>query len=263
MRNIFKKRAASGQINQFIEKYKIPREYLSINRKSISRGIGLGLFIAFIPMPFQMFAILALTPFIRFNVPIGIAMVWLSNPLTMPPMYYMEYQTGLYFLNQSPLPDIELTLDWFQNNIEEIVLPLYLGTFFYSLSVSLIAFLLINILWIRSIHEYKRLRKVRKWLRVVKQYRRFRKHREDIVHLHYDHKHLFNLHLLDDTIDKMRRKVKYNKKFVHLAHQYRDKKIFIKDHLKEMHLPNFKNPLNKKHQENNAQERDTTDTPLI
>ncbi|MBN2825596.1 MAG: DUF2062 domain-containing protein, partial [Campylobacterales bacterium] len=215
MRKLFKKRAASGKINQLIEKYKIPREYLSINRKSISRGIGLGLFIAFIPMPFQMFAVLALTPFIRFNVPIAITMVWLSNPLTMPPMYYMEYETGLYFLNQPPLPDIELTLEWFQKNIDKIVVPLYLGTFFYSVSVSLVAFLLINILWIRSIRAYKRLRKVRKWLRVINQYKRFRKNREDIIRLRYQHKHLLNFHLLDDAIDKVRLKVKYNKKFVH------------------------------------------------
>jgi len=249
LRKLFKKRATNKSINQFIEKYRIPKEYLSINRKAITRGVGLGLFIALIPMPFQMFAVLALTPFIRFNVPIGIAMVWLTNPITMPPLYYVEYQTGLYFLNQPPLPNIELTLDWFQNNIDAIVVPLYLGTFFYSVSVSLIAFLLINILWIRSIHEYKRLRKVRKWIGVAKRYKKFTLHRDEIVHLRYQHKSLLDFSLLDGAMDKVRNKVKYNKKFVNLAHQYRNKKIFVQSHLKDIGLPNFKNPLAKKHQE--------------
>jgi len=247
LRHIFKKRAKSTQIDKFITKYKIPREYLSINRKSISRGVGLGIFIAFIPMPFQMFAVLALTLVFRFNVPIAIVMVWLSNPLTMPPMYYMEYETGLYFLQQPPLPDVQLTLDWFENNIEEIVLPLYLGTLFYSLSISLVLYLLINILWIRSVHEYLRLRRVKKWLKLAKRYKKFRKFREEIVNLDYHHKHRMSLHLLDDTIDKMRLKVKYNKQFVHLAHRYRDiKQMQIKNlHLKDIHLPQFKNPLAK------------------
>jgi len=245
LREVFKKRAKSGKIDKLIDKYNIPREYLSINRKSISRGIGIGIFLAFIPMPFQMLAVLALTPFMRFNVPIAIAMVWLSNPVTMPPMYYMEYQTGLHFLGQAPLPDIELTLEWFETNIEKIIVPLYLGTLFYSVSASLLAYLLINILWIRSVHEYRRLRKVRKWLKVAKRYKNFSKHRHDIVHLkHYKSK--LNLNMFDEQLHKMRRKVKYNKQFVHLAHRYRDiKRMHLKGHLKDIQLPQFKNPLSK------------------
>jgi uncharacterized protein (DUF2062 family) len=247
LRDVFKKRAKSGQIDKFIDKYNIPREYLSINRKSISKGMAVGVFIAFIPMPFQMFAVLALTPLFRFNVPIAIAMVWLSNPLTMPPMYYMEYQTGLYFLNQPPLPNIELTLDWFQHNIDEIIVPLYIGTAFYSISSALLLYLGINILWIRSIHEYLRLRKVKKWINLAKRYKKFRQHREAIVTLRYNHKNPFHIPIIDETIDKMRLKVKYNKKFVHLAHRYKDiKKMQMKSfQIKDIHMPNFKNPLAK------------------
>jgi len=251
LRKIFKKRTTNGTISRLIGKYKIPVEYLSTNRKSISRGVGLGLFIAFIPMPFQMFAVLALTPFVRFNVPIAIAMVWLSNPVTMPPMYFMEYQTGLYLLNQPPLPNIEFTLDWFQNHINEIVVPLYLGTFFYSVVISILAFLLINILWIRSIYNYKRLRKVRKWIRLAKHYKKFTLHREDIIHLRYQHKYLLNFNLFEDAIDKVRNKVKYKKKFVNLAHQYRNKKIFVQSQLKDIGLPHFKNLLTKKKSDKN------------
>ena len=64
IRRIFKKKQTNGKIDKFIKKYKIPREYLSINRKSISRGIFVGLFWAFVPMPMQMLAVLAMTPFL-------------------------------------------------------------------------------------------------------------------------------------------------------------------------------------------------------
>jgi len=155
VRKIFKKRTSNGKIDQFIKKYKIPREYLSINRKSITRGILIGLFWGFIPMPMQMLAVLAMTPFIKFNVPIAISMVWLSNPLTMPLMYYMEYQTGNFILGREGLENIELTLSWFSNNWDNILVPLYVGTIPYSIFVSALVYFIVDRLWILSVIKEK------------------------------------------------------------------------------------------------------------
>lgn len=155
IRKVFKKKRSSGKIDQLIEKYKIPREYLSVNRRSISRGVLIGLFWGFIPMPMQMLAVMAMTPFLRFNVPIAISMVWLSNPITMPFMYYMEYQTGNFILGREGLKDIELTLEWFSNHWDAILLPLYVGTIPYSVVVSLLVYFLINRLWILSVQREK------------------------------------------------------------------------------------------------------------
>lgn len=156
IRKFFRKKANSkGKIDTFLDKYNLPRAYFNINRKMITRGVGIGLFWAFIPMPMQMLAVMALTPFFRFNVPIAIAMVWLSNPLTMPPMYYMEYLTGNFLLGREGIADIELTLAWFTANMSDIFVPLYVGTAFYSIIVSSLVYLLLNWLWIRSVREEK------------------------------------------------------------------------------------------------------------
>jgi len=155
IRKIFKKRETNGKLKQFIEKYKVPKEYLCINRKSISKGILIGLFWGFIPMPMQMLAVLAITPFIKFNVPIAISMVWLSNPLTMPFMYYMEYQTGNFILGKEGVENIELTLDWFSTNWDKIIYPLYIGTIPYSIGFSGLIYYIINLLWIKSIKKEK------------------------------------------------------------------------------------------------------------
>ena len=223
MRHIFKNRAKDGKINDFIKKYKIPKEYLTINRKSISKGMAFGIFIAFIPMPFQMLAVLALTPFLLFNVPIAIFMVWLSNPITMPAMYYMEYQTGLYFLQENGLPDIELTLSWFENHLGDIVVPLYIGTIAYSLFGSLIVYLLINIFWIRSIEEYKRLKKVRRWLRVAKRYKRYKQKDSNISIVKKIEKRRKKLHIID-RIKKFNHKkykdIRKSKKILKLVCKY-------------------------------------------
>ncbi len=155
IRRTFKKGNKNSKIDALITKYKIPREYLSVNRKSISKGVFWGLLWGFIPMPFQMLAVLATTPFVKFNVPIAISMVWLSNPITMPFMYYMEYKTGLFILGRKDLCDVQLTLEWFQNNWDNIVVPLYVGTIPYSLLVSFIIYLIINYLWISSVKREK------------------------------------------------------------------------------------------------------------
>jgi len=161
IRKFLKKTQSNAKIKEFIKKYKIPREYLSINRKSISKGVLIGIFWAFIPMPMQMLAVLAITPFIKFNVPIAITMVWLSNPITMPFMYYMEYQTGNFLLGNESLNNIEMSLDWFSNNWDKIIVPLYVGTIPYAIGVSNIIYFAINKLWIDSVKKETSVRKKR------------------------------------------------------------------------------------------------------
>lgn len=163
VRRVFKKKKHPHQQSKlaaFIEKYKIPREYLCVNRRSITRGLAIGVFFGLIPMPFQMLAVLALTPFIKFNVPIAISMVWLSNPLTMPFMYYIEYETGIFLLGLDTL-NVEMTIEWFQNNLNAIFIPLYTGTLFYCVTISPLVYYVVNWLWIHSVHQENRGRKRR------------------------------------------------------------------------------------------------------
>lgn len=155
IRKTLKKTSRSTKLQAFLKKYKIPPEFLSTNRKMVSRGVTLGLFIAFIPMPFQMLFVLVFMPLFRYNVPLAIAMCWLSNPFTMPPMYYMEYLTGSFFLGISPEP-VEMTLEWFSNNIGKIFIPLYVGTLFYSVVGSALGYFLINHFWHSSVHKDKK-----------------------------------------------------------------------------------------------------------
>jgi uncharacterized protein (DUF2062 family) len=156
IRKVFKKKSSGeSKIDAFLEKYKLPKAYLSINRKMVTRGVGIGLFWGFIPMPMQMLAVMATTPFVRFNVPIAISMVWLSNPFTMPPMYYMEYLTGNFLLGKEGIENIELTMEWFSANIGDIFVPLYVGTAFYSIVVTGLIYIFLNRLWIRSVYNEK------------------------------------------------------------------------------------------------------------
>jgi len=152
IRKNLKKISQSEKLKAFIKKSKVPPEFLSTNRKMLSKGVLIGLFIAFIPMPMQMAAVLAVMPFTRFNVPIALAMCWLSNPFTMPPMYYMEYLTGSFFLG-TEVTDVEMTLSWFSDNIGKIFIPLYVGTAFYSIFGSIGGYYLVNYFWKSSVEK--------------------------------------------------------------------------------------------------------------
>jgi len=155
MRKALKKTSKHKKLRDFIKKYKIPSQYLATNRRMISRAVLIGLFIAFIPMPMQMAAVLLFVPFIKFNVPVALAMCWLSNPLTMPLMYYMEYLTGSFLLGIEPEP-VEMTLEWFSHNFDNIFIPLYFGTAIYSIFGSLFGYFLVNFFWKSSVHKEKK-----------------------------------------------------------------------------------------------------------
>jgi len=51
IRKTLKKTSKHKKFNDLIKKYKIPKEYLSTNRKMVSKAVLIGIFIAFIPMP--------------------------------------------------------------------------------------------------------------------------------------------------------------------------------------------------------------------
>ena len=107
----------------------------------------------------QMLAVLAMTPLFKFNVPIAISMVWLSNPITMPFMYYMEYQTGNYILGLEGIEnakfDFEFSIAWVKENWSNFLYPLYIGTIPYSTGVSSFVYFMINKLWIDSVKKEK------------------------------------------------------------------------------------------------------------
>ena len=158
IRKVFKKNKSSPKLDAVMKKYNIPRDLLSINRKMVSRAILVGLFIAMIPMPMQMLAVILVSPFFRFNVPIGVSLVWITNPLTMPFIYYIEYTTGNFLLMQEGVNNMQMNLDWFTDNISDIFIPLYVGTFFYSAIFSIGGYYLVNWLWIHSVNKAKKKR---------------------------------------------------------------------------------------------------------
>lgn len=71
-----------------------------LNRGSLNRAVYIGVLCAFFPLPGQMpLAIIGALLF-RANVPMAIALTWLTNPLTTIPVFWFAYSVGAFLLDE-------------------------------------------------------------------------------------------------------------------------------------------------------------------
>jgi uncharacterized protein len=118
-----------------------------LNRESVSRAFCIGLFWAMIPMPFQMIPAAACAIFFRANMAFSIALVWISNPLTMPPLFYVQYRFGKWLTGTGASHPMTLTWQSMRDNLSEIWLPLYAGALVSAMVLSVLAYWAIHGLW--------------------------------------------------------------------------------------------------------------------
>jgi len=119
-----------------------------INRRSCSLAVGLGVFCAFIPVPFQMLIAAVGAILFRVNILVAVPMVWISNPVTMGPMYFFCYLIGVEILDiESTGFDFELSFNWLLNGLAAIWQPFLLGCLVVGVICSLASFVLVRVLW--------------------------------------------------------------------------------------------------------------------
>jgi uncharacterized protein (DUF2062 family) len=120
-----------------------------LNRYSVSTAFSVGLFAAFMPMPFQMVLAGALAIFFKANLPISVALVWLTNPITMPPLFYLSYKVGAWVLRMPFQANIqyELSLHWIAETFHSIGAPFLLGCIILGLVSGTLCNILIRLYW--------------------------------------------------------------------------------------------------------------------
>jgi len=70
----------------------------SLNRNGIATGVAVGLFCAYLPMPAQFLPATIGAIAVRGNLPIAVALLWISNPVTWIPFYTPAYKLGTRIL---------------------------------------------------------------------------------------------------------------------------------------------------------------------
>ncbi|MFT5481948.1 MAG: hypothetical protein ACI9GW_000595 [Halieaceae bacterium] len=119
-----------------------------VGRNATAGAFFIGLFCAFIPLPIQIFFAAGLAIWWRCNLPIAVGLVWISNPLTMPPLFYGAYVVGAYALG---IPSTEFRFDasWavFGTGLQAIWQPLLLGCLICGVALGSVGYVAIDVTW--------------------------------------------------------------------------------------------------------------------
>lgn len=128
--------------------------YWHLNRHSVSRGIAIGMFWAFIPLPGQTVFATVMAMRMKGNIGLSITFTWVSNPLTMIPFMYAAYRTGLMIMQQQPIPNLidqltnpaNYTFAWVWENLGRLV-PFIVGSFVLGTLAGLVSYVVLQQLW--------------------------------------------------------------------------------------------------------------------
>ena len=134
---------------------------MATHRRSVAGGIWVGLFCAFIPVPGQTLLALLGAVLLKVNVAVALLSVFVTNPLTMGPIFYFCYRVGARMLGiTEPMdPDFQLSFDWLQSGLATLWKPLLLGGLVMGLLSACLGFLLVSLIWrISTAYRYSKRR---------------------------------------------------------------------------------------------------------
>ena len=127
-----------------------------IRRKTVVPAFALGLFVACMPFPGHPLFAAILALLLRINIPVAALTTFVSNPLTMGPLYYFNYRIGAALLSRDPSGfEFDLSMDWVTETFVLIWQPMMLGSLLVGAIASLIGFMALDAIWRYSIHDYK------------------------------------------------------------------------------------------------------------
>ena len=138
----------SAFLNKYFPKFK-DRIYWAGDRKSFARAGFIGSFCMMLPVPFQMVLGSVFAYYLRANIPLATALAWITNPLTMWPIWYGGYVFGTWVLGT---PDLHLASSnipvgsqlWFDEVFPLIWKPFYFGNMILGTLIGLTLYVIIG-----------------------------------------------------------------------------------------------------------------------
>jgi len=119
-----------------------------LNRRSAAGAVAVGLFCAWIPIPFQMLLAAIVAMIFTVNLPLSVALVWVSNPITMPPLFYGAYRLGAFILQEKVVEfHFQLSFTWLAQIFETIAPSLLLGCVIMGITSAILGYGLLRLFW--------------------------------------------------------------------------------------------------------------------
>jgi uncharacterized protein len=140
------------------------------NRRTLAGGAAVGLFVAFLPIPLQMLFAAAGAIIFSVNLPLSVSLVWITNPITIPPLFYVAYKLGTMLLRvQTVSTEFSLSHEWFFHTLEHAWQPLLVGSLVLGMLSALMGYFLVHFLWrlqVTRLWRDRRKKRIRKLLTI-------------------------------------------------------------------------------------------------
>lgn len=133
-----------------------------LNRHSIAKAFAIGLFFAFIPVPFQMVLAAGTAIIVHGNLPLSVALVWITNPITMPAIFYACYIVGSWLVGAPQQEFVfEASWQWVVDSLSTIGPAFLLGCGVLAFVFAAIGYFGIQSLWRYSVAKEWKKRQLR------------------------------------------------------------------------------------------------------
>ena len=127
----------------------------SIRRRTVVPAFALGVFIAWLPFPGHMVTAILIALLLRINIPVAATVVWISNPLTVAPMFYFAYRLGRIILDVPVRPfSFEFSIDWVTHTFVTIWQPMLLGCLILGAVSAVLGYAFLDFFWRSSLADY-------------------------------------------------------------------------------------------------------------
>jgi uncharacterized protein len=100
---------------------------------------------------------------LRVNLPLAVATVWLTNPFTMPPIFYGAYLIGVKVLGAPEQKfSFQLSWQWVIDSVETIGPAFLVGCGICSVFFGLLGYFSLNYIWRWSVIKAWRVRELKR-----------------------------------------------------------------------------------------------------
>jgi uncharacterized protein (DUF2062 family) len=90
------------------------------------------------------------------NMALSIVLVWISNPVTIPPMFYFAYLVGTWVIGEPPQDfEFHLTFEWLANELASSWKPFLTGCFILATVSSIVGYFTVSQLWIYTVRKQR------------------------------------------------------------------------------------------------------------
>lgn len=134
----------------------------AIRRRSVAPAVAIGLFWAWLPIPGHTFWAGLTAIGSKVHLPLAMILTWVTNPVTILPMYYGAYRVGRWLLRIPPQEfRFEMSVSWFTGEFLEIWQPLVLGCTLFGMTSAVIGYITVDQLWRSRVGDYIRRKRAR------------------------------------------------------------------------------------------------------